>query len=53
MDDVLRFLQRPTGYRFGCDLFARRQRLVDQLLRDAVKSEATPDAEQDQPRDKE
>src|SRR4029077_14732382 len=33
---ALKFLQPPAGYRWACDQRARRQGVIDQLLRDAV-----------------
>jgi hypothetical protein len=36
----------PTGYRSACNQWARRQGLIDQLLKDAIQFEAMPDAKQ-------
>jgi hypothetical protein len=36
MGDALKFLQPRAGYQWGRDQHARRQSVIDQLLRDAV-----------------
>jgi hypothetical protein len=52
MGDVLKFLQPAAGYRWACDQRARRQGVIDQLLRDAVLHiQTTSTAEQDRQRE--
>jgi len=51
MDDSLKSLRTPTptGYRHACE-HAERQRIIDQLLQDALQSDAMLDAEQEEKR---